>query len=219
MGGYCGVAPPTCRRTEDACWVQVPDPAYWTDATKISFSFPDFPSTEGGVPASYEWRLGTSPGDGDVSDWRPFTGKNVTQSAEVPSSGGKSDGKAASTQVVTQVVHLADGALPVGIALRQGGQYYVTVRGTNAAGPLQALQVISDAVSVDTTPPELLPGLAVYSSQYFSNSLAQTDLRGIGVSWDQFSDPESGIEHYAYQVFQYVRRPDSDGGDEAFDYT
>lgn len=217
MGGYCGVAPPTCRRTEDACWVQVPKPAYWTDSTKISFSFPDFPSVEGGVPATYDWRLGTSPGSGDISDWRPFTGRNVTQSAEVPSE--RSDGKAATTQVVTQVVHITDGELPPGIALRQAGQYYVTVRGTNAAGTLQALQVVSDAVTVDATPPVLPPGSAVYSSQYFSNSLAQTDIKGIGVSWDEFVDPESGIEHYAYQVFQYVRRPDSDGGDEAFDYT
>ena len=205
LGGYCGVAPPTCRRHEDACWVQIPDPPFWTDQTKAPFAFPDFPSTEGGVPASYSWRLGTSPGAGDVSDWQYFKGRNVTQTAELHSD------STGSSKVMTQVVHMEDGDLPDGVALRQGGVYYITVRGVNAAGPLQGLDVYSDQVMVDATPPQLPPGSAVYSSQYYTNYLAQIDTNGIGVSWDPFQDPESGIESYSYQVFEYVPRGDSNG--------
>ncbi|KAH7623655.1 putative Adenylate cyclase [Nannochloris sp. 'desiccata'] len=217
QGGYCGVAPPTCRRNEDACWVQTPDSNFWTDSTNITFSFPDFRTYEGGMPAGYTWRLGTQPGAGDVSDWQVFTGRNVTQTAELWDE--TISGDATKPSIITQTVHIADGALPEGVALRQGGQYYVTVRGTNAAGPLNAVQVISDPVSVDNTPPELPPGSAVYSSQYFSNALAQTDTYGIGVSWDPFEDPESGIRQYSYQVFEYVPRRDTSGGDGAVDYT
>jgi class 3 adenylate cyclase len=216
QGGYCGVAPPTCRRNEDACWVQTPESGFWTDSNKITFSFPDFPSPEGGVPAIYSWRLGTEPGAGDISDWQLFTGKNVTQTAELWDA--TISGDPGKPTVIKQTVHLANGTLPGGMALRQGGQYYVTVRGTNAAGPLNALQVVSDPVSVDNTPPELPPGSAVYSSQYFSNALAQTDTNGIGVSWDPFEDPESGIRQYAYQVFEYVPRGDTGGGENAVDY-
>lgn len=36
MGGYCGVAPPTCRKEEDACSVLGPDPPYWTNVTQVS---------------------------------------------------------------------------------------------------------------------------------------------------------------------------------------
>lgn len=197
MGGYCGVAPPTCRVEQDSCWVQVPDPAWWTDPSKVSFSFPDFPSTEGGTAPQYTWRLGTTPGAGDVIDWTPFEGKNVTQSAEVMEPG---DNKGT---VISQVVNIANGTLPNGIGLQQGETYYVSVRGANAGGVLNGLIVTSDPVTVDYTPPVLPAGSAVYSGQYLANIPAQTNTNGIGVSWDSFEDDESGVQQYAYQVFEY----------------
>ena len=207
QGGYCDVAQPTCRREEDACWVQTPDPPYWTDATRISFSFPEFPSIEGGTPTTYVWRLGTTPGGGEVTSWAPFSGRNVTQTAELQRSPGEQK------KAFTQTVFIANGTLPNGIALQQGGKYFVTVRGTNAGGPLQALQVVSEEMMVDATPPLLPPGSAVYSTEYYQSSTFHYDSRGIGVSWDPFEDLESGIVEYAYQVYEYVPRSDTDGGD------
>lgn len=191
QGGYCDVRPPTCLQLE-SCWVQGPNPPYWTDNTNITFSFSDFPSMQGAANASYTWRLGTSPGAGDIIDWSPFRGRNFTQAAEE------------NMTVVTQVVHVAFGIMPSGLALRQGGQYYITVRANNGAGPLQGLSVVSNGVTVDTTPPYQPPGSSVYNTQYFASNGTENTATGFGGSWDDFVDPESGVKSYAYQVFQYT---------------
>jgi hypothetical protein len=147
---------------------------------------------QGAANASYTWRLGTSPGAGDIIDWSPFQGQNFTQAAQE------------NMTVVTQVVHVAFGIMPPGLALRQGGNYYVTVRASNGAGPLQGLSVASNEVTVDTTPPYQPPGNSVYNTQYFASNGTEDSVTGFGGSWDHFVDPESGVNSYAYQVFQYL---------------
>lgn len=207
QGGYCDVEPPTCRRSEDACWLQLPNPAFWIDPARVTFSFPTFPSIEGGTPAVYAWRIGTEPGGGNIADWTSFEGRNVTQSAGVQQSDSDE------TMVVTQVVHLTNATLPNGIALRQGDQYYVSVRGSNSGGPRQGVVITAGPVTVDSTPPYLPSGAGVYSGQYYSNVPAQLNTNGIGVSWDEFLDPESGVKQYSYQVFQYISdEPGSENG-------
>jgi hypothetical protein len=49
-------------------------------ALQVTFSFPEFPSVEGGTPASYEWSVGTAPGAGDAVGWTPFTVRRATRS-------------------------------------------------------------------------------------------------------------------------------------------
>lgn len=210
MGGYCGVQAPTCRREEDACWIATPDPPWWTDPTKATFSFPEFPSIEGGVPAMYQWRLGTQPGLGDVTDWTPFTGKNATQSAEVQGKGETSG------TLISQTVYMADGNLPPEISMSEGSTYYVSVKGSNAGGPLNGRVVTSEPVTVDSTPPVLPDGKGVYSGQYFSNVPYQTNTNGVGVSWDPFEDAESGIKQYSYRVFEYVLDEKRASGDSSY---
>jgi hypothetical protein len=196
-GGHCGVPPLHCSQ-ENGCSVQGPSPPYWTNLTHVTFSFTEFSTvSKVGKPISYDWKLGTYPGGGDVVNWVPYQGHTVTQDVEVSSKTGQ-------LVVISQVVHVAHGSLPTGIALRQGAQYYVAVRGYNKAGPLQGLTIVSQAVSVDSTPPEQAAGGAVYNTQFFSDISYQNDTHGIGFSWDEFNDPESGLVQYAYQVFEYV---------------
>lgn len=109
---------------------------------QVTFSFPDFPSNEGGVPASYTWSVGTEPGAGNVLPWTSFQGINVTRSAQVQ------DGSTGQDTVISQTVHLVDWPLPGGLALQQGGSYYVSVRGTNAGGAHHSLVVHSSKISV-----------------------------------------------------------------------
>lgn len=126
-----------------SCRVQGPEPPYWTNASAITFSFPDFPSIEGGEPASYHWSVGTQPGAADVLPWRPFAGnKTVTQSAEVE------DDLTGEKSIVTQVVNVVNEPLPSWMSLREGGNYYVSVRGSNAGGPLLGIVVHSDVILV-----------------------------------------------------------------------
>ena len=65
--------------------------------------------------------------------------------------------------------------------------------------PLLPLPRALRAPQVDASPPALPLGGAVYSTQYFSNAQAQLDTGGIGVSWDAFQDPDTGVKQYATQ--------------------
>jgi hypothetical protein len=206
-GGYCDVAPPTCRREEDACSVRVifssPDMPYLNETTQIPFSFPEFPSIEGGVDTTYEWSVGTSQGGSDIVGWSKVEATTMTQGAEVPiPETDASNSESGAKKLVTQTVYKASGALPWGLTLRNGATYYVSVRGKNAGGPALGVVVSSDAVTIDANPPVLPPGKAVYNTQYYDTTMFQTQTDGIGVSWDAFEDPESGVASYAYQVFK-----------------
>jgi hypothetical protein len=60
-------------------------------------------------------------------------------------------------------------------------------------------------VQADVSPPALLPGSAVYNTQYFRNRQAQGSVTSLSVSWDRFVDPETEVQSYFYQVFRYHR--------------
>lgn len=201
-GGYCDVSPPSCDLGQSACQVKVPDPPFWTSSTKVTFSFPDFPSKEGGTTTKYKWKL-CVPSGVCVTDWIPYQGKDMTQSAEVI------DTVTNAPTVISQLVHVVDSALPTGVSLTPGVNYVVQILGYNAAGIFKGIVQESSNVSVDFSPPYLPLGKAVYTGEYFNNIAAQLSSNGMGISWDEFQDPESGITTYYYQIFEYLRNQDS----------
>lgn len=60
-----------------------PDPPFWTNATFVSFSFPDFDSPEGSGPMRYRWAIGSSRMAWDVLGWQPFKGSTSVQPVQV----------------------------------------------------------------------------------------------------------------------------------------
>lgn len=228
-GGYCDVESPFCRKGPGACTVRIPDPPFWNETTRVKFSFPDLPSFEGGLASTYMWCLGTEPGANNIVDWIPINATNSFQLIEeieidmdvynifddyysyydyyYDYSGERSRRERPDVlKKVAQTMIAYKGFLPTGIGLRHGVTYYVTVRAINSGGMASSVLMTSSGISVDATPPELPSGKGVYNTRLFSNAPAQIDLSGIGVSWDPFVDPESGILSYQYQIFQQHER-------------
>ena len=95
-----------------------------------------------------------------------------------------------------------------GMSLQAGSTYYVTVRTTDSAQDCAAAQSISGVI-IDNTPPK--PGFVVvgYDSrsptsqrpgQWFSSAS-----NVINVTWENFSDGESGIDLYEVTLYRQSR--------------
>jgi hypothetical protein len=78
-GGYCGIVRPTCIGNR-SCEVQLPTPAFWTEAGKLKFNFTAF---EGQAPLSYSWAIGTEALQTDILEWAPFMGATTVRNVEV----------------------------------------------------------------------------------------------------------------------------------------
>lgn len=231
-GGYCDVLPPFCREGKGQCTVRVPSPPFWNNGTKVEFSFPELPSYEGGLPTTYYWGLGTEPESNNIINWMQINSSNsftLTEEIEIDMNvyddldyrnGGydyyevfeeENNAEPSEMSKVTQKVINYNGWIPSGISLRHGSVYYVTIKALNSGGETSSVLISSPGVMLDSTPPILPTGKAIYNTRLFSNSPAQLDASGIGVSWDPFEDPESGIESYLYQIFQqHVKEGEED---------
>ncbi|MBC8400573.1 MAG: T9SS type A sorting domain-containing protein [Candidatus Marinimicrobia bacterium] len=89
------------------------------------------------------------------------------------------------------------------LSLSEGTTYYASVRAYDLAGN-RSLVATSDGINVDITPPtagNLYDGLS--DDLEYSESLTS-----IGLNWDSFSDDQSGISGYYYQLGS------TGGGDE-----
>lgn len=194
-GGYCDVPSPTCEFNGEACEIILPNPPFWTSADRVSFSVPEYVSNFGGVPTGIKWRVCTRSGS-CITDWIPFTGKDLTQSVRATDADGNE-------VVISQLVHVVDQELGESSTLRNGLEYYVEILLFNAAGERNGLSIQSGYVMADLTPPFLQEGKSVYNGEYFKNNAAQLSSTSIGLSWDSFEDPESDINQYYYQVFEH----------------
>ena len=91
----------------------------------------------------------------------------------------------------------------VGVILNDGGTYCVTIRASNAAG--WTAVIVSDSVSVDLSPPFVVPG-AVVRDGADRGPLEDADFAGgncsaVAASWSGvFADRESVIVEYAWCV-------------------
>jgi len=189
------VPSPTCEFNGEACEIILPNPPFWTSADRVSFSVPEYVSNFGGVPTGIKWRVCTRSGS-CITDWIPFTGKDLTQSVRATDADGNE-------VVISQLVHVVDQELGESSTLRNGLEYYVEILLFNAAGERNGLSIQSGYVMADLTPPFLQEGKSVYNGEYFKNNAAQLSSTSIGLSWDSFEDPESDINQYYYQVFEH----------------
>ena len=196
MGGYCDVSPPSCEIGGSACSIKVPDPPYWTFADRVSFVIPDHISSDGGVGTKYKWKICTDAGQ-CITDWTDYQGKDLVQSASI------TDPNSTEAGVIAQLVHVVDSELPGNVTLKNGMKYQAKVLAYNAAGVLNGIEMTSDIIMADLTPPVLPEGKSIYNGEYLNNVAAQVSSTGIGLSWDAFEDEESGISQYYYQIFEY----------------
>lgn len=196
FGGYCDIAPPKCSSESQSCKIKIPEPPFWTVSNAVSFSFPELSSPESDIGTKYKWKICTW-NEICITEWIDYEGKDLIESARA------TDPETGEELIIAQLVHLVDTTLPSGVSLVSGQNYRIKVLAYNDAGVLNGIEISSDDVTVDSSPPLLPLGKAVYNAQYFNNMPVQVSLNGMGVSWDEFEDLESSIKSYVYQIFEY----------------
>lgn len=196
LGGYCDIGAPVCELGEAACEIQIPQPPYWVYPDQVSFSIPDYTSSEGGVATKFKWKICVKDG-ACITDWLDYNGKDLIQSARIVDPYSKETG------IIAQLVHVVDSELPGSVSLKNGVIYNVKVLVYNAAGLLNGVELTSRDVLADLVPPKLPEGKSVYNGEFQKNVAVQLSTNGMGVSWDAFEDAESGIDYYSYQIFEY----------------
>ncbi|XP_062588035.1 uncharacterized protein LOC134249704 [Saccostrea cucullata] len=85
------------------------------------------------------------------------------------------------------------------VVLQHNTRYYSTVIVFNAALNSKDSNSTSDGVLVDKTPP--LPGFAVDGPSLLKDTSFSSETATKSVTWENFTDPESGIEKYYVSVF------------------
>lgn len=202
-GGYCDIPSPTCEFDSLACEIKIPNPPFWTSADRVYFSVPNHISSQGGLSTVFKWKICMKEGS-CITDWNTYDGKDLIQSVNTMDPTTRQKG------VVAQLVHVVDSELPAGASLKNGYEYFVKVLLYNAAGELNGVEINSAYVKADLTPPFLPEGKSVYNGEYLRNILAQISTGGMGLSWDSFEDPESEIQQYYYQIFEFLEQDGSD---------
>ena len=83
--------------------------------------------------------------------------------------------------------------VPIGLSLKHGHKYIVTVRGLNSAG--YSTMSFSNGVQVDATAPV---GVAPRDGKTLQDVDLQKDGSFISANWNEFQDPESGVTKYEW---------------------
>ncbi|DBA77690.1 TPA: hypothetical protein ACH3X2_008392 [Trebouxia sp. C0005] len=192
VGGIgSGTEAPICSST--SCGVTVP--AFWTNTSQITFNFTGFQPAHPGQALQYQWGLGTTPNSTNTIPFNAFTGNQILNTIFI------TNGQLLRNVTVFQQTYSLNNAT----ALVEGQEYHVTVQAfcDESAAAVTATQ--SAIVKADSTPPAMIAGGMVYSSEKCLNHTAEstTDVtNAMWICWDVFEDPESGVASYSYQIFQ-----------------
>lgn len=151
------------------CFVDAPQVI--SNLRTFNFSFTRFTDELG--MRGYEWGLGTAPGVCDAQLLQPF---------DLTSDGALNNGTYASK----------------GVSLTNGQKYYVTVVGTNMAGPPLSINASSRAIVVDNTPPEPSKVLPLERCTEEAPAKDQDDRATFNLCWDEFIEKETSV--VAYEV-------------------
>lgn len=102
-----------------------------------------------------------------------------------------------------------DSFIAPGIALQNGGRYYVTLEAVNGACPALVHTVVSTAIRVDSTPPRPPASpdgdsrTPVFGNVQCSFAVTEQPLKEpLHACWEPFIDPESSITHYTVAVMR-----------------